>query len=104
MLIRFKGENTGSFIMFGDIAKQLLRMMGTSGNDEGALREEDVPAALARLEAAIEPYQGATAAEDEEQADDGAAGVGLATRAVPLLDLLREAKQKGGYVMWQPDN
>ena len=103
MLIRFKGEHTGSFIMFGDIAKQLLRMMGTTGNDQGALREEDVPQALARLEAAIKPYQGATESADNEQEEE-TNNVGLATRAAPLLDLLRLAKKNGGYIMWQPEN
>ena len=103
MLIRFQGENTGSFVMFEDIARQLLRMMGTSGNVEGALREEDVPQALNHLEAAIKPYK--TAAQpDDEQDDEAGDSVGLATRAVPLLDLLRLAKDKGGYVMWQPEN
>jgi len=101
MLIRFQGENTGSFVMFEEVALQLLRMMGTSGNTEGALREEDVPQALSQLEAAIKPYQ--TAADDQDDDDDNG-GVGLATRAVPLLDLLRLAKEKGGYVMWQPES
>lgn len=101
MLIRFKGENTGSFVMFANVAKQLLRMMGTSGNDEGALREQDIPAALEKLEAAIAPYKGEQ--PDDDQDDGQSNHVGLATRAVPLIDLLRQAKENGGYVMWQPE-
>jgi hypothetical protein len=104
MLIRFQGENTGSFVMFEEIAQQLLRMMGTSGKTEGALREEDVPQALSRLEAAVAPYKAASQNADDEQDDGAGESVGLATRAAPLLDLLRLAKEKGGYVMWQPEN
>ena len=38
MLIEINGEHTGSVVMFGTVAVQLLKMMGQSGNTEGAIR------------------------------------------------------------------
>lgn len=100
MLLEIQGENTGSFMMFSDVAKQLLKMMGQSGSDEGAIREEDVPAALDNLRNALEklPVQMHNDSDD----DEGEQSVGLHTRAKPLVDLLEESVQKGGYVMWKP--
>ncbi|MEM7257587.1 MAG: DUF1840 family protein, partial [Pseudomonadota bacterium] len=53
MLIEIQGEHTGSITMFGDAAKKLLKMMGQSGQPEGAIRAEDVPAALDSLQTAL---------------------------------------------------
>ena len=99
MLIEIQGEKTGSFMMFGDIAVKLLKMMGQSGQTEGAIREQDVPDALTSLRSALEklPVESSSADDDDESHT-----VGLHTRAKPLLDLLEESAKKGGYVMWKP--
>lgn len=99
MLIEIQGEKTGSFMMFGDIAVQLLKMMGQSGQTEGAIREQDVPAALSSLRSALEHLPVENGASDNE---DESQKVSLHTRAKPLLDLLEESEKKGGYVMWKP--
>lgn len=100
MLLEIQGENTGSFMMFGSVATQLLKMMGQSGETEGAIREEDVPTALENLRNALDklPVQKNTSDDDDEGTDT----IGLHTRAKPLIDLLEESVQKGGYVMWKP--
>ena len=98
MLIEIQGENTGSFMMFGDIAVKLLKMMGQSGETEGAIREEDVPSALSSLRSALDQHPVETgSAEDEIDSQS----VGLHTRARPLLELLEQSAEKGGYVMWK---
>jgi hypothetical protein len=94
--------------MFGDVAKQLLELMGHSGTSPSAIKAEDVPVALARLEAAIaqrktaEMAEAAEAVEDERGRDDHDAPrkVTLSQRAVPLLELLRAAVAKKADVMW----
>lgn len=100
MLLEIQGENTGSFTMFGDVATQLLKMMGQSGQSEGAIREADVPAALQNLRNALGklPDQNDSTEDD----DEGTQTVSLHTRAKPLVDLLEESVEKGGYVMWKP--
>ena len=101
MLIKFESRHSGTFSMFDKIAEPLLRMMGMSGNLQGGLREQDIPQALAKLEAALAPYKEAAGTEDEDAEDDQS--VGIATHAVPLLQMLRrEVEEGGGYVMWRP--
>jgi hypothetical protein len=99
MLVKFHSENTGDFIMFSEVAEQLLKMMGMSGRLEGAVSAEEVPAALAKLEHAIAPYKGQ---DSDDDSHDEEPSVGLATRAAPLIDMLRVARDNNSYVMWRP--
>ena len=99
MLIEFSSESTGNVIMFGKVATQLLKMMGQSGNSEGAIRESDVPQALEKLKAALDSLP---TAESNQEDDDNDNEVSLQTRAVPLIDLLEESAASGSYVMWKP--
>lgn len=101
MLLEIQGENTGSFVMFGEVATQLLKMMGQSSNTEGAIREADVPAALQNLTLALEKLPTDQQPADDD-ADAGTMEVSLRTRAKPLIDLLEESIEKGGFVMWKP--
>lgn len=104
-MIRFRGEHTGSIMMYDEPALKLLRMMGTSANPTGALMAEDVPAALARLEAALatETQQAPTETETGSDQDDKIEkepSVTLEQRAEPLLQLLHEAVATQSYVTW----
>ena len=105
MLVTFRTKAYANITMFGDVAKQLLELMGHSGTVPSAIRAEDVPTALARLEAAIAQRKAAEAAkapEDEQGRDgyDAPRKVTLSQRAVPLLELLRAAAAKKQEVMW----
>jgi hypothetical protein len=105
MLVTFRTKAYANITMFGDVAKQLLELMGHSGTIPSAIKAEDVPAALARLETAIAQRQAAGAAEarvDDRAGDDYDAPrkVTLAQRALPLLELLRAAAAKKADVMW----
>jgi len=103
MIIEIQGEKTGGLLMFGDIAVKLLKMMGQSGQTEGAIRAEDVPSALSSLRSALDQLP--AEANPEASPDDGeneTQAVGLHTRAKPLLDLLTQSAEDGGYVMWKP--
>jgi hypothetical protein len=105
MLVTFRTKAYPNITMFGDVAKQLLELMGHSGTVPSAIKAEDVPNALARLEGAIAQRRAAEPANARE--DDGARDgydsprkVTLAQRAVPLLELLRTAAAKKHDVMW----
>ena len=100
MLIEIQGERTGSVVMFGNVATTLLKMMGQSGKQEGALREEDVPQALISLNKALQSVPDESSDDKNSDSDDDS--VGIKTRAVPLIKLLEESVKKGGYVMWKP--
>ena len=104
MLVAFKSDAHADIIMFGDVAQQLLKMMGHSGTVPSALRAEDVPAALERLKQAIEAHQSGDAppaSGDAAAADrEGGQPVSLTYRALPLIELLTAAAKKHRDVMW----
>gem|GEM_PF-5812735 len=68
MLIEFSGKTTGSVLMFGKVATDLLKMMGQSSNNEGAISAEDVPVALENLKQAL----GRLPENDSEEEDNPA--------------------------------
>lgn len=104
MLVTFTTEAHADITMFGDVALTLLKLMGHSGTVPGALMAEDVPAALERLRTAVaaspemplDPQDGTAAADDDDQPH-----VSLAHRAMPLIELLRDAAAAGKNVMWR---
>ncbi|MCC2682545.1 MAG: hypothetical protein K0S36_2109 [Nitrosospira multiformis] len=100
MLVTFKTSAHADIIMFGDIAKQLLKMMGHSGTVPSAMVADEVPAALDRLKHAVEAKRAdeAKPRDNAEQADDQS--VSLKYRALPLIELLSAAARKHCDVMW----
>jgi hypothetical protein len=105
VLVTFRTKAYANITMFGDVAKQLLELLGHSGTIPSAIKADDVATALAQLEAAIAQRQAAEAAEaredDHRQDDDDVPRkVTLSQRAVPLLELLRAAAAKKADVMW----
>lgn len=109
MLATFRSTATESITMFHDVAVALLKMMGATGHVPGALDPEDVPAALARLEAAVAQLkaqppqpQPANPAKDKDRDDEEEREppVALHTRAFPLIGLLKRAAAANAEVMW----
>lgn len=103
MIIKFQSEDSGEFVMLSHVAEPLLKMMGTSGGNEGAVSGDNLSTALSRLEASLqlraEPAEDGADEEDEEVETP----VALSTRATPLLQMLRTAAENDGYVMWRPE-
>jgi hypothetical protein len=98
MLVKFDSK-VGTLTMFGEVAVQLLQMMGHSGTIPSALLAADVPAAVDRLERAVAGAAGpAPAAPGEEP--DRPAPVSLRLRAFPLIELLKRAAAQRVDVMW----
>ncbi len=98
MLVAFSTDAYADITMFGDVAINLLKMMGHSGTVPSAVMAEDVPAALNRLSAAI------NAAHDAERInnpDTDEPGVSMANRAIPLFNLLQAAAKAKANVMWK---
>ena len=104
MLLVFKSDAYADIIMFGDVAQQLLKMMGHSGTVPSAIQADDVPAALERLKRSLEVGKisgaaqsgGDTAAKGADNDNE----VSLAYRALPLIELLTAAAKKHRDVMW----
>lgn len=98
MLVTFSCPAYANITMFGDVAVRLLKLMGHSGTVPGALRAEDVEAALVSLQAAVDSEQHPEQSGDEEGDDPP---VSLAHRALPLIELLRAATRQKCDVMWR---
>ena len=100
MLVQFDSE-VGGLTMLGDIAVQLLKLMGHSGTVPSAILAADIPAALERLRRALD--QGASlpaSPSDEEDRLEGRTPVALRQRAYPLIELLERAAKNNADVMW----
>ena len=92
--------------MFAEPALALLGMLGHSTRIPGAMLASELPAALARLRAALEgsghvPSPApAPRPEDEEDPRPRDPPVNLATRAVPLISMIERAIEGGSDLMW----
>lgn len=105
MVITFKSKASGDVIMFGDVAKQMLRIMGKRDEVPGIITVEQLPDALARLKAEVAAERaslggGITAEEDAAQDEGARERVSLSQRAVPLIDLLERSLTESTPVLW----
>ncbi len=97
MLITFRTDTYADITMFGDMALNMLKLMGHSATAPGAILAADVPGALQRLQAGV-----TAAPQSGEAADDNAdePAVSLSHRALPLIKLLEAAVAAKSDVMW----
>lgn len=100
MLVRFDSK-VGTITMFGDVAVQLLKMMGQSGAIPGAILAQDIPAAVERLRRAVGGHREKPAPQDKDE--KGETPVGLGQRAFPLIELLERAAKSGADVIWEEE-
>ena len=103
MLVTFKTEAYANITMFGDVAVELLKLMGHSGTVPGAVAPEDIPAALESLEAGVAASPNVhldptTGSENDDE--DAGPHVSLSHRALPLIELLKAAQADNKHVMW----
>ncbi len=107
MLVRFSCVETGSVLMFSDIAVSLIKMMGATGKVPGAIGAEDISSALTRLKKQLDVVAVAsdvtpdTAASKDEK--DSESPIPLAVRAGPLIQVLERAEAAGVAVMWEKE-
>lgn len=113
MLITFRSTATESITMFEGVAVQLLKLMGATGRIPGALSPDDVGPALAKLEGATEqikagshitparPADNEDAKNEDEDDEEREQPVDLATRAVPLLSIMKRAAAAHAELVWE---
>jgi len=98
MLVTFKTDAYANITMFGDVALDMLKIMGHSATVPGAILAADIPAALSRLTAAIDTEKTVLSVEDKD-ADEPM--VSITHRALPLVNLLAAAAKAESNVMWE---
>lgn len=101
-MITFQSRATASVMMFDEVGKRLLDIMGKIYSPEGIITVEQLPEALARLSAAAEQDRERARVPREEEEEDKAAPapIGLSQRAVPLIDMLTRSLKAGEPVVW----
>jgi hypothetical protein len=112
MLITFKSKAASEVVMYQEHAKRILDLFHKELG-RGVLTAAEMPAAVSRLEAEIEDSRAHGAAEEVKhdielhhgaQGDDVdhevAEPVSFATRAYPVLEMLKAAQRTGHDVMW----
>ena len=95
--------------MFGDVAVYFLKMMGHSGTAPSAILAADLPAAIERLEKALEnppplperPNEAGDKTEEGEEKEEPR--VSISQRAFPRLELLKAAAARKADVMWEQE-
>lgn len=102
MIVTFKSKASGDVIMFGDIAHELMKVMGKDPDPTGIITAEQLPGAISALKAAIEESRKQPAPDEEQEAEKPAMTrtVTLAQRAIPLLELLEWSDKKKTPVTW----
>jgi len=108
MLVTFSSKNAADVLMLSHHAQPLLLAAGKEIGDpfpvRGVFTAEQLPAAIAGIEGAVAR---ASPVPDDDPDDDDlpvppmARAVGLAQRAYPLLELLRQAQAESDDVMWE---
>lgn len=106
MIVKFS-TRYGKLTMHGDVAVALLKGMGHTGTVPGAILAADLPAALASLQRMLELSGDSTGSavppppdEVDEEGREREPVITLRTRAVPLLDMMRTAIDRGSDLMW----
>lgn len=103
MLVKFDSSAAGRLIMFAEPAAALLEAIGKECTARGVITLEQLPGAIAALTAVIadNPPPVEAPPRDDDEREAAPLPVGLAKRAVPLLDLLRHTLAEDGYVTWE---
>jgi hypothetical protein len=108
MLYEFKSRATGTVVMTGPVAEQVLAIVGKAAGPQGIFTVEQMGPAIAALQAAVERERTERASDARDADRDGAdedeadrtPSISLAQRAWPLMDMLRAARAADQVVTW----
>lgn len=103
MLIAFKSTAAPEIKMMPGLAEYLLGLVGKHLGARGTIHRDEMATAIARLEAAIAHDKKSHAEHEVHYAQNGGDDeerLGLAQRAYPLLDMMRQAQAAHADVLW----
>lgn len=105
-IITFKSRAAGDVIMFGKVAKILLKLIGKDPDDaRGIITVTQLPAAITTLREAVAADKARAPAEDaddDEASPRGMEGpVALWQRAAPLIELMQYSLAEDQPVIWE---
>jgi hypothetical protein len=92
--------------MLRDLAGYVLGVIGKRIGLRGVILHSEVDAAISRLEAALDEdariAQAHSATRPSTSRVEARADIGLKSRALPFLDMLRQASQHDADILWEP--
>jgi len=100
MLVTFKSKSYADITMFGEVGLALLKLMDYGVRVPGAIVAADVGKALENLQKGLQDMPKEIEVESEAEEDDEPARINLATRALPLIELLQAASANEDDVRW----
>ena len=102
MLYKFKSKTSGDLIMLEVNGRRVLEAIGKYPGPKGIILPEQMPAAVAALQAAItlEESQDKELQNGESPNMTPRDGLGLRQRALPFIDMLKRNHQAGHEVVW----
>lgn len=106
MLYRFKSLASADVLMLDGHAKPLLDIIGKSPSSSGIITVDQMPAAIAALQAASQrEAENGKHNHDAHAAEDHDAGaealhVGLHQRSAPLIKMMRESMAEQRDIVW----
>jgi cyclopropane-fatty-acyl-phospholipid synthase len=103
MIYKFKSQADADVIMLEANGDQMLTIIGRKPSAQGIITAEQIPAAIAALEAAILTHEASESRAHEQTGTEIAANgdsVRLRARATPLIALLRNSAGAAKDVVW----
>ena len=110
MLFKFKSKAASDLIMLEPDARALLKLMLGDDPVKGIVLARDMPATLARLEAAMalesanstthHDSKGLSGAEADDDADALENGVHFSQRAAPMVQMLKRCLAENADLVW----
>ena len=97
MLYKFKSKNAGDVIMLEPNGRRILEVIGKDAGATGIILPEQIPAAIAAIEAAIALEESGDLKSDDPLHGDGP---GLRQRAMPFIDMLKRNHKANSEVVW----
>ncbi|MCZ8293253.1 MAG: DUF1840 domain-containing protein [Hylemonella sp.] len=106
MLYKFKSRAAADLIMLEPNGRRVLQIIGKPVDEkQGILQPQDMPAALAALEVAIQQEEARLKSAREEAVARGeeppkAEDVSLRQRATPFIEMLRRCQKADTEIVW----
>ena len=105
MLYKFKSKATGDLIMLEPNGRRMLEIVGKEPGPKGIILAQDMPAAIAALEAAVNQEEAEQAAMVKAAQAAGTSApkfeaISLRQRAVPFIEMLKRCQKAEHEVVW----
>jgi hypothetical protein len=105
MLYKFKSKAAGDLIMLEPNGRRVLEIIGKDAGPKGIILPQDMPAAIAALEAAVNQEEAEQQAAIKSALAEGKSApkfeaVSLRQRAVPFVEMLRRCQKADHEIVW----